>query len=95
MVLSDQCVKYSAMALGDELQKKLRKRFEPSSMISMKFKGYDLDVKTDEHGNAMLLFIGERRDDDKIKGERYTRTLKFDPQGKIIKDHWDLKGKSL
>lgn len=82
------------MALGEELQKKLRKRFEPSSMVSMRYKGYDLSVKTDAEGHAVLLFIGERKDDDTIKGERYSRTLRFDDEGKVVKDHWDLKGKT-
>jgi hypothetical protein len=82
------------MALGEELQKKLRKRFEPSSVVSMRYKGYDLSVKTDAEGNAVLLFIGERREDDTIKGERYSRTLRFDNNGNVTKDHWDLKGKA-
>jgi hypothetical protein len=29
----------------------------------------------------------------KIKGQRYTRNLKRDKDGAVIKDHWDLKGK--
>jgi hypothetical protein len=82
------------MALGEELQKKLKKKFEPSAMVSMKYKGNDLEVKTDSDGNAVLLFIGRRKDDDTISGERYTRTLKYDREGKVIKDHWDLKGKT-
>jgi hypothetical protein len=30
----------------------------------------------------------------KIKGERYARTLKYDREGNLIKDHWELKGKA-
>jgi hypothetical protein len=40
-----------------------------------------------------LLFIGKLDPNGKIKGQRYARTLKADPQGRIIKDHWDLKGR--
>lgn len=82
------------MALNEELQKKLAKKFEPTSMIELKYKGYDLSVKTDEEGNAILLFIGTKTERGTVKGERYARTLKKDREGKIFKDHWELKGKS-
>ena len=82
------------MALGDDLQKKLSKKFEASSMIEMKFKGYDLSFKTDDEGNAIQLFIGKKTEQGTIKGERYARTLKKDKEGKVFKDHWELKGKA-
>jgi hypothetical protein len=82
------------MALSDDLQKKLAKKFEPSAMIEMKYKGYDLAFKTDEDGNPILLFMGRKSEGGAIKGERYARTLKKDQQGKIFKDHWELKGKA-
>ena len=82
------------MALNEELQKKLAKKFEPSSMLEMKYKGYDLSFKTDEEGNAILVFIGKKNESGAIKGERYARTLKKDREGKIFKDHWELKGKA-
>ena len=82
------------MALSEDLQKKLSKKFEASSMVEMKYKGYDLSFKTDEEGNPILLFLGKKTDQGTIKGERYSRTLKKDREGKIFKDHWDLKGKA-
>ena len=82
------------MALNEDLQKKLAKKFEPSSMVEMKFKGYDLSFKTDEEGNAILLFIGKKTEHGTIKGERYARTLKKDKEGRVFKDHWELKGKA-
>lgn len=82
------------MALSEDLQLKLKKRFEPSAVVSMRYKGNDLSIKTDEEGNAVVLFIGEKNDSGKIKGERYMRTLKKDQAGGVIKDHWDLKGKA-
>ena len=82
------------MALSEDLQKKLSKKFEASSMVEMKYKGYDLFFKTDEEGNPILLFLGKKTDQGTIKGERYSRTLKKDREGKIFKDHWDLKGKA-
>jgi hypothetical protein len=63
-------------------------------MISMKFKNFDLIVKTDEDGNAVQLFIGKANAEGIIKGERYTRTLKQDSTGNLIKDHWEKKGKA-
>lgn len=82
------------MALSEDLQKKLGKKYEPSTMVDMKYKGYDISFKTDDEGNAVLLFIGKKTEEGTIKGERYARTLKKDREGKIFKDHWELKGKA-
>ncbi len=82
------------MKLSDDLQKLLRKIYEPSTTIELTYKGYDLSFKTDEEGNAILLFMGKKTEKGTIKGERYARTFKKDREGKIIKDHWELKGKA-
>jgi hypothetical protein len=81
------------MALGTHLQLKLTKKYEPSSTIFLTFRGNDLAVKTDHEGNATTLFIGKLTSEGKIRGQRYARTLKHDSAGRVIKDHWDLKGK--
>lgn len=81
------------MKIGDSLLKKLNKKYEPASMVNLKFNGYDLAMKTDEEGNPVLLFIGEAKDDGHIKGDRYARRLLKDERGKVIKDHWDYKGR--
>ena len=81
-------------SLADELQKELSKLFEPSSLLQMKFRGNDITFKTDEKGNPVLLFIGTMNAAGKIKGNRYTRVLKFDAKGNKIKDHWEMKGKA-
>jgi hypothetical protein len=82
------------MKMSEGLQLKLRKKYEPSSLVTMRYKDNDLSFKTDADGNAILLFIGKASPDGKIKGERYSRTLKYDQNGVVIKDHWDLKGKA-
>lgn len=82
------------MKLSDALIKKLGQAYAPSTVVDMAFKGNDLSFKTDENGNAVLLFIGKRNPDGNIKGERYARTLKYDRSGQLIKDHWERKGKS-
>jgi hypothetical protein len=82
------------MKLSEELQKKLRRLYEPSTMITMQFKGNDVSFKTDEEGNPILLFIGTKNKEGNIKGERYARTLKKDKEGKVFKDHWERKGKA-
>ena len=81
------------MSLGADLQLKLRKKYEPSAFIHLTFRGKDLAVQTDIEGNPVTLFIGKFTSDGRIKGQRYARTLKSDSQDRIIKDHWDLKGK--
>jgi hypothetical protein len=80
------------MALGPGLLKKLLQRYEPSAMVELRHKGLDLTIKTNEQGDPILLFIGERSPDGKVMGKRYVRTLLHDADGRTIKDHWELKG---
>ncbi|RRN77668.1 hypothetical protein EIM50_18435 [Pseudoxanthomonas sp. SGD-10] len=82
------------MKLGEPILKILNKLYEPSSMIDVKFQRYDLRFKTDEDGKPVLLFIGKKDENGNIKGERYARRLKEDENGRLIKDHWDHKGKA-
>lgn len=79
--------------IGEPLLKKLSKLYEPSSMVHLRFKSYDLAFKTDEEGNPLVLFIGKADKEGTIKGDRYARRLLKDNTGKVIKDHWDYKGK--
>ncbi len=55
------------MELSEDLQKKLARKFEPASMVEMKFKDYDILFKTDEEGNAILLFVGKKTELGTIK----------------------------
>lgn len=81
------------MSLGADLQLKLSKKYEPSALVHLTFRGKDLAVQTDPEGNPVTLFIGKFTPEGRIKGQRYARTLKSDAEGRVIKDHWDLKGK--
>jgi len=82
------------MQPGKALMPILQKIYEPSSTIWLQFKKHDLALKTDEDGNPVMLFIGKAGPEGRIKGKRFVRTLKKDAAGRIIKDHWELKGKS-
>lgn len=82
------------MSLGDDLLKKINKKFEPSTTVPLRYKSYDLVVVTDKEGNAIQLFLGKANEEGVIKGDRYARTLKYDREGKLIKDHWERKGRS-
>lgn len=82
------------MPIGAELLKKLNRKYEPSTGIDLKFKNYDLHLVTDSEGNAVQLFLGKIGIDGRIKGDRYRRTLQYDREGKLIKDHWERKGKA-
>lgn len=82
------------MKLGEDLQKRLRAKFEPGTMIESTYKGKDMAFKTDNEGNAVFLFIGKKNERGFVIGERFQRVLIKDKEGKIIKDHWDNKGKA-
>lgn len=82
------------MPLSEDLVKKLSKKYEPSSMVEMRFRGNDVAFKTDEEGNPVLLFLGRAGEDGAIRGDRYARTLKRDREGRVIKDHWERKGRA-
>lgn len=82
------------MALSEDLVKKLQKKYEPAAMVRMKFRGNDVAFRTDGEGNPIQLFLGREGEDGHIRGDRYARTLKYDREGKVIKDHWERKGKA-
>lgn len=82
------------MSLGEDLLKKINKKLEPSSMITMRYRNYDLVLRTDKDGNAIQLFMGKANAEGIIKGDRYARTMKYDREGNLIKDHWERKGKA-
>ena len=82
------------MKLSEKLLKKINGRFLPSSMVPMQFGKNDMILKTDEHGNAIQMFIGKADEAGRIKGDRYSRVMVYDRQGHLIRDHWERKGKS-
>lgn len=82
------------MTLGDDILKKINGRFEPAAKIALRYRSYDLVLVTDKEGNAVQLFMGKANADGVVKGNRYARTLKYDRDGRLIKDHWERKGKA-
>ncbi|RYY86232.1 MAG: hypothetical protein EOO15_15040 [Chitinophagaceae bacterium] len=82
------------MKLGERLLKELNKKFAPAESRQLKVAGYDILVNTDEQGNAIQAFIGKADPHGSIRGDRFARTLKYDREGKLIKDHWERKGKA-
>lgn len=82
------------MPLNKKLTEKLNKRFAPDSRLDDTYQGLDLTFITNELGEPVTLFIGKRRPDGAITGERYVRTIKRAPNSdQIVSSHWDLKGK--
>ncbi|MEZ2335312.1 hypothetical protein AB6735_06740 [Mucilaginibacter sp. RCC_168] len=82
------------MKLGKEIFKVLEKAYEPDTIIERKMGRYNLAFKTNDFGRPVLLFVGKADESGKIKGERFVRRFVVDTSGKIIKDHWDNKGKT-
>jgi hypothetical protein len=82
------------MKLGEEILKQLNKLYAPSTTLKIRFKSYDIIIKTNEAGEAIQAFVGKLTDEGTIKGDRYARTLKYDRDGIKIKDHWERKGRA-
>ena len=80
------------MALGPAILKIVNKEYPPSSFVERRFQQYDLGIKTDADGFAVVLFLGKKDLSGNIRGRRYARRLVRDADGKILKDHWDDKG---
>ncbi len=80
------------MKLGAPILKILAKKYTPSATIDMVFHRYDLTLGTDPEGNPVQLFLGKRNEEGRVIGDRFARTLKYDRDGKLIKDHWERKG---
>lgn len=55
-------------------------------MVETQFKRYALAFKTDTKGRPFLLFMGEKDESGKIKGQRYARDLLEDAKGNITKE---------
>jgi len=72
------------MKLGPPLVELLEKIYQADVLIQIKFERYDLAFKTDAAGQPILLFIGKKDAQGRIRGERFVRQ----PKG-----HWDNKGK--
>ncbi|RNI25723.1 hypothetical protein [Rufibacter latericius] len=82
------------MPLSPKLEAKLSKTYEPDSRVDDVFAGNDLTFITDKQGHPITLFIGKRKPDGSITGERYVRRLKFAPDGiTLASSHWENKGK--
>ncbi|WP_121353617.1 hypothetical protein [Flavisolibacter nicotianae] len=82
------------MSLGDALLKKINQKFEPSAKVLLRYRSQDLVLVTDKEGNAVQLFMGRANDEGVIKGDRYARTIKYDRDGRLLKDYWERKGKA-
>ena len=82
------------MALAASILKKINGKFSPSDTVRLRFRSYDIVLITDKDGNAIQMFMGKANEDGIIKGDRYARTLKYDREGILIKDHWERKGKA-
>lgn len=79
--------------LSAALEKKLNKKYPPSSRIDDVFKGNDISFITNSDGEPVTLYIGKRREDGNISGELYSRRIKKRENGLITDSHWDNQGK--
>lgn len=82
------------MPLNPKLEKLLSKTYTPQERHDSKFLGKDISYMTNELGEPVTLYIGKRRADGDIAGERYVRRItRKSGTEEILKSHWELKGK--
>lgn len=82
------------MGINPKLMKVLDKTYAPQERYDQKLLGKDITYVTNEHGEPVTLFIGNRREDGSITGERYVRRIVRKPDSlEIQKSHWENKGK--
>lgn len=82
------------MPLNSKLMKVLDKTYEPQERYDQKLLGKDITFIANEHGEPVTLFIGQRREDGSINGERYVRRIVRKPGSlEILKSNWENKGK--
>lgn len=82
------------MPLNPKLMKVLDKTYEPQERYDQKLLGKDITYITNEHGEPVTLYIGQRQQDGSINGERYVRRLVRQPGSlEIQKSHWENKGR--
>ena len=92
--LYDQKKATNIMSIHPKLEERLSKRFAPSTKIDDVYNGKDITFVTNENGEPVTLFIGKRRSDGAIAGERYVRRIKRAPGSDAISgSHWENKGK--
>jgi hypothetical protein len=82
------------MKLADRLIKKINAKYQPATMVSIKFGQNDIILRTDKEGNAIQMFIGKMNSEGLIKGDRYSRTIIKGREGELVKDYWERKGKA-
>ncbi|GAA4427466.1 hypothetical protein GCM10023188_10570 [Pontibacter saemangeumensis] len=82
------------MPLNPKLLKVLEKIYEPQERYDQRMLGKDTTFITNERGEPVTLYIGKRREDGSIAGERYVRSIVRVPGSfEIEKSHWENKGK--
>ncbi|MGZ5255939.1 MAG: hypothetical protein ACXWB9_10915 [Flavisolibacter sp.] len=81
------------MKLAERLVKLINRKYEPETMVKLRFGHQDIALRTDKEGNAVQMFIG-REKGGVIRGDRYSRTMISDRSGQPLKDYWERKGKA-
>lgn len=79
--------------IGKSLEAKLNKKYTPDSTIDALFKGNDITFITNENGEPITLYIGKRKENGDISGDRFSRRIKKREGDKIVDSHWDRQGK--
>ena len=82
------------MKLNSKLEAKLNKKYPANTRLDEHYANLDVTIITNEEGDAVTAFVGKRREDGAIAGDRYVRRItKSADQAKVLKSHWEYKGK--
>lgn len=79
--------------LGKSLETIMNKKHQPSSRLDGTFRGKDMTFITNEYGEPIILYLGKRKANGDIAGEKYSRRIKSRENGNIKESHWDNQGR--
>jgi len=70
----------------------ITQKFKPDAFLEVMFDPYDIALRTNGHGQAILVIIGKKNSNGNLHGAQYARRFEFDSNDTLIADNWEYIG---